>query len=108
MSSWIVVRGITGGGRGREGDGERAGLVGLVKRSLADEVGFVDEANDGGGAAEQAVLCFASWDGAGAVNEMAALKIGILRRALTLSNYVSILSLRNRPTGRRLGNLELS
>ena len=44
--------------KGGEGDGERTNLV--VKRGLADEVGFVDEANDGGGAAEKAVLLFAS------------------------------------------------
>ena len=49
MSSWVVVKGVTGGGRGGEGDDERANLVGLVERSLADEVGFVDKANDGGG-----------------------------------------------------------
>ena len=40
-------------------------LVGSMKRGLADEEGFVDEANDRGGATEKAVLCFASWDGAG-------------------------------------------
>ena len=54
-----------GNDRGGEGDGERAGLGDLVERGLADEGGFVDEANDGGGAAEKAALCFALWDGAG-------------------------------------------
>ena len=65
MSSWIVVRRIMGGGRGGEGDGERVDLVGFVERGLANEVVFVDEENDRGGAAEKAELCFASWNGDG-------------------------------------------
>ena len=46
---------------GCEGDGERVNLVGLLERGLVDEVGFVDEADDGGGAAEKAVLGFGVW-----------------------------------------------
>ena len=56
MSNWIIVRDITGDGRGGDGDSERANWVGLVERGLADEVGFMDEANDGGGATESSVV----------------------------------------------------
>ena len=38
---------------------------GLVEQDLADEVGFVDETNDGGGATQKAMLYFALCDGAG-------------------------------------------